>query len=122
MDNIEKGKKLFLTMAIVLLGIGLFTVIIIFFSQVSAESGFKLIQGIIRNGLQGILLYYIFKGKKWAKIINIILWSMTIVVALIGFIFLKNILFIMLLVVYCASLYIIAFSPSVKEYLKSVNN
>lgn len=118
MENLQKGKKLFLTMTIVLLATSLITSIISSFSQ----GGTELIQGIIRTGLEGLLLYYIFKGKNWAKIIMIVLLALGILVALIAVIFSMNIMFIILLVVDGGSLYILAFSPVVKEYLKSVNN
>lgn len=44
----------------------------------------KLIQQIIRFLLTILLMYFLFKGKKWAKIILTVLFSLSVVFALIG--------------------------------------
>lgn len=118
MGNVEKGKKLFLTMAAVLLSISLVSALIHSFSQ----GVFEIIKGIIRTGVEGMLIYYIFKGKKWAKNTMIILLSIAILfVGLILIFVSKNILFIILFLADFGSIYVLTFSQSVKEYLQSVN-
>lgn len=118
MGSVEKGKKLFLTMVAIILIISLVSAIVHSFSR----GFFDIVKGIIRTGLEGILLYYIFKGKRWAKITMITFLSIAVLFALILVLFSKNIIFIILLLVYCGSIYTLAFSPGVKEYLKSVNS
>ena len=130
MDKAEKGRKLFLTIAIIALIVSLIEII-----PGVLNKGFTgVIQGLVRTGLEGILLYYTFKGRKWAKIIMITLLSIGILLVLILCIFLIHavmhpvmyslmyVTFIILLVMYGLLLYTIAFSPSFKEYLKSLNS
>ena len=118
MKKLEKGKKIFLTMAIILLAISLISALSSYF----INGGADLISGIIRTILEGILLYFTFKGKKWAKITMIVILS--IVLCLLIFIVVQfsfDVMSISAIVVYAGSIYVIAFSPSVKEYLKSIN-
>ncbi|EKQ56633.1 MULTISPECIES: hypothetical protein [unclassified Clostridium] len=118
MGSIEKGKKLYFAMAIILVAISVGTSL---FS--TASQGFvELIQGIFRTAVEVLILYYIFKGNKVAKIIMIALLFIGILVASMLLLFSMNITFITLIGVYAISIYIIALSPSVKEYLKSVKN
>ena len=81
-----------------------------------------------------MLLYYTFKGRKWAKISMITLLSIGIFFVLVLCISLIQsatnpmmygimyIAFIITLALNIGLLYIIAFSPSFKEYLKSLNS
>jgi hypothetical protein len=129
MDKAEKGKKLFLTIAIIALIVSLIEII----PSVLNKGILGVVQGLIRTGLEGMFLYYTFKGRKWAKIIMITLLSIGLLLVLILSISLIHavmhpvmyslmyLTFIILLVVYGGLLYTIAFAPSFKEYLKSLN-
>lgn len=119
MGRAEKGKNLFLTTAIILLVLSVVSGLISYFNN----SGMKLSSVFIRTGLEGVLLYYIFKGKNWAKITMTILLSivMTVLIAIV-FNYSFDIMSIISIAVYAGSIYIIVFSPSVKAYLKSVNS
>ena len=129
MDKAEKGKKLFLTIGIILLVISFITIV----PSVLVNGTLGAIQGIIRTGLEAMLLYYTFKGRKWAKNIMIVLSSIAIFVVLILCINLIHatmhpvmyigmyIVFIITLALNSGLIYIVAFSPSFKEYLKSLN-
>lgn len=118
MDNLKKGKTLFLGMVIVLLGISLISTLV----SCLSEGITALLPGLIRTGIEGALLYFVYKGKKWAGIIMIVLFTIAIILMLyIVISFSADILAITAILIYGGSIYILAFSPSVKEYLKSVN-
>lgn len=80
-----------------------------------------------------MLLYYTFKGRKWAKNIMIVLSSIAIFVVPILCINLIHatmhpVMYIIMYIVFTITLalnpgliYIVAFSSSFKEYLKSLN-
>lgn len=119
MEKLEKGKRLFLTMAIIIFALNVISALVIYFNN----GGMKVSSVFIRTGLEGVLLYYIFKGKKWAKITMTVLLSVvTILLIAIVVISSFDVMSVISIVVYAASIYIIVFSPSVKEYLKSVNS
>ena len=81
----------------------------------------KLIQQIIRFILTIGLLYFVYVGKKWAKIISIILFSIGAIGAIIGIfsisqpIILKIPLFVMSFI-YLVAIYHFQFSNSFKEF------
>ena len=130
MDKAEKGRKLFLTIAIISLIISLIEIV----PSVLNKGILGAIQGLVRTGLEAVLLYYTFKGRKWAKNIMIALSSVGIFLNLILSISLIRatmypamyglmyIAFIMSLALNIGLLYVIAFSPSFKEYLKSLKS
>jgi len=118
MEKLEKGKRLFLTMAIILLAISLSSTIFSCFSNGTTE----LIPGVIRTALEGALLYFMYKGKKWAKIKMIVILSLvTCLLIFLVVSFSVDLMSVIAIIVYAGSIYAIAFSPSVKEYLKSIN-
>lgn len=130
MGKAEKGRKLFLMIAIISLIISLIEIV----PSVLNKGILGAIQGLVRTGLEAMLLYYTFKGRKWAKNIMIVLSSVGIFLNLILSISLIRatmhpamyglmyIAFIMSLALNIGLLYIIAFAPSFKEYLKSLNS
>jgi len=130
MDKAEKGRKLFLIIAIISLIISLIEIV----ASVLNKGILGAIQGLVRTGLEAVLLYYTFKGRKWAKNVMIALSSVGIFLNLILSISLIRatmypamyglmyIAFIMSLALNIGLLYVIAFSPSFKEYLKSLKS
>ncbi|GEP64958.1 hypothetical protein [Clostridium beijerinckii] len=118
MKSVEKGKKLFLSMVIAILAVSIVTTAFSYFMQ----GNIGIISGLTRTVVEAILLYFIFKGKAWAKIIMIILLIIVILAAVAAIMISPNIMITMLMIVYIFSVYIIGISPSVKEYLKSSNN
>jgi len=130
MDKAEKGKKLFLTIAIISLIASLLEIL----PSVLTKGISGAIPGLVRTVVEAMLLYYTFKGRRWAKIIMITLLSIGILLVLILSISLAHavmqpvmyvlmyITFILLFALYGGLLYIIAFAPSFKEYLKSLNS
>ncbi|MFY9308950.1 MAG: hypothetical protein WAQ28_07865 [Bacteroidia bacterium] len=95
--------------------------------MVVPETGIKkLIQQIARFALTLGLLVFTYKGKKWAQVISIILFSLGILGALAGLITLdvpiinKTLLFVMLFV-YSMAVYHFGFSKSYKAFFDYQN-
>ena len=81
---------------------------------------------MIRFSLTVILLYFLYKGHKWAKIISIILFSLGTIVAIISlFVIEANIMnktpFLVMVIVYCMAIYHFAFAESFKAFYNYQN-
>ncbi|EKQ50984.1 MULTISPECIES: hypothetical protein [unclassified Clostridium] len=123
MNKVEQGKKLFLTMAIIYMTLVLFVTLL----KVVDRGVLGALVAIIRTVSNIILLYYTFKGRKWAKIILTILFSIELF--LVGIKVAFSIYTAIGIINYSASIasnglgiYTIWLSPSFNEYLKSIKN
>lgn len=123
MNDIEKtGKKNTILISISILLVSLHT---IYFYQ-SAHPDIdtkKLIQQIIRFALTAGLLYAIYIGKNWAKIIALILFSLGILGAIYGIFAIQadtfnKVPFIVMIFVYSMALYHFSFSSSFTAFQK----
>ncbi|NOQ73971.1 MAG: hypothetical protein GQ574_18340 [Crocinitomix sp.] len=77
------GKKRTISISISILLISLHTIYLYQSNQPEIDSG-KLVQQFIRFGLTIGLLILMYKGIKWARIVGIILFSLSVVLALIS--------------------------------------
>lgn len=84
--------------------------------------GKKVMQQVIRFALTVGLLYAIYKGKQWAKIVLIVLFALAIIGAAIGIFmsgggsFAAKIPLIVMLVVYSVAIHHFGFSKSYKAF------
>jgi|TARA_B110000090_G_C13271793_1_gene404454 hypothetical protein len=86
----------------------------------------KLIQQIIRFSLTIGLLIMVYKGKNWAKIVSIILFSLALLGALVGLgtldtPFMNKIPLLVMIFVYSMAIYHFGFAKSFKEFFKFQN-
>jgi len=122
MNDIEKaGKKNTILISISILLVSLHT--IYFYQSVHPEIDTKkLIQQIIRFALTAGLLYAIYIGKNWARIIALILFSLAILGAIYGVFTIQDninkIPFIVMIFVYGLALYHFGFSSSFSAFKK----
>jgi len=71
MNRVNKGRKVVLSMAIILFLIDL--IVIASVSMIYAKADMmsiaydKIMSGIFRLTYTGVLLYYLYKGRRWAK-------------------------------------------------------
>jgi len=71
MNRVNKGRKIVLSMAIILFLIDL--IVIASVSMIYAKADMmsiaydKIMSGIFRLTYTGVLLYYLYKGRRWAK-------------------------------------------------------
>jgi hypothetical protein len=122
MESIDKGKKLVTSIIILILLIDIFTIAIT--SSIYAVNGmmsyatYKIMQGIFRFILEGLILFFLYKGHKWAKWLLIILLFIGGLFSLISF--LANFSFIVLLlgIVYIVIGMILTTSKSVKIFFE----
>lgn len=128
MNELEKsGKIKTILLAISILLISIHT--IYFYHSIRPEfETKKFIQQIIRFSLTFALLYYVYIGKKWAKNISIILFSIGLLGAIYAFssneelpLILKT-SFIVMTLVYSIAIYHFAFSKSFKAFFEYQNN
>ncbi|SNR13872.1 hypothetical protein [Tenacibaculum jejuense] len=123
---IENGKRRTISISISILLISLHT--IYFYHSVRPEIDYdKLIQQLIRLGLTIGLLAMVYKGKNWARIISIILFSLAILGAIIGFFSINSSLInksplIVMIFVYSIAIYHFTFAESFKEFFNYQNN
>ena len=127
MNELTKlGKKKTILISISILLVSIHT--IYFYHSVRPEiESKKLITQIIRFLLTIGLLTMVYKGKKWAKIISIALFSLGLLGALIGLItvetpFLNKVPFLVMIFVYSMAIYHFGFAQSFKEFFKYQNS
>ena len=82
----------------------------------------KLVQQIIRFCFTLLLMYFVFKGKKWAVVVFTVLFSIGIITALLALLlkipFTGKIPFLVMVLIYAVAVYHLNFSKSFKEYFK----
>ncbi len=125
MDGLIKtGKRRTILVSISILLISIIT--IFFYHSVRAEiDPKKLVQQIIRFSLTVGLLVMVYKGKKWARTISLILFSLAILGVLIALRievpFVNKIPLITLILIYSISIYHFGFSKSFKAFFEFEN-
>lgn len=81
MELVQRGKKLLIIFTIGLLAISFLTTAIngslLYREGQVQEATYKLTQGAIRFGLEYLLLVFLFKGHRWAKVLAAILCGVT---------------------------------------------
>ncbi len=126
MNELTKiGKKRTILLSISILLVSIHT--IYFYHSVRPEIELKkLIQQLIRFSLTIGLLIMVYKGKNWAKIVSLILFSLALLGALIGLEtldtpFMNKIPLIVMIFVYSMAIYHFGFAKSFKEFFKFQN-
>ena len=126
MNHIEKiGKRRTILVLISVLIVSLHT--IYFYNTVVQElESKKIIQQLIRFLLTFGLLIMVYKGKSWARIISLILFSIGIAGAVVGLIttkqsFILKSPLIVMLIVYTVAVYHFWFSKSFKAFFNYQN-
>ncbi len=126
METIEKGKKLVTSIIILILLIDIFTIAIT--SSINAVNGmmsdatYKIIQGIFRLVLEGLILFFLYKGHKWAKWLMSILLFIGGLFSIITFITSFSIIILSMGLVYIVSGINLTSSKSVKLFLEYQKN
>ncbi|AGX43518.1 hypothetical protein [Clostridium saccharobutylicum] len=126
MQKAERGRRLFLAMATVSMILSSVVTLLNIILNGQVE---RLGSGIISISIQGILLYKIHNGKKWARNILSMLAFFGLISILVicvdGPVKEKNLLINLImgcmLVLYSWIVYVLALSPSFNEYFKSQN-
>jgi prepilin signal peptidase PulO-like enzyme (type II secretory pathway) len=122
----EIGKKRTILISISILLVSIHT--IYFYHSVRPEiETKKLIQQIIRFSLTVGLLYLIYIGKNWARILSIILFSIGAIGAVISLFTIEipvinKIPIIVMMLVYSIAIYHFSISRSFKEFFEYQNN
>jgi hypothetical protein len=125
-ELINLGKKRTILISISILLVSIHT--IYFYHSVRPEiETKKLIQQIIRFLLTFGLLVMVYKGKNWAKIVSLILFSLALVGAFLGLAtldtpFMSKIPLLVMIYVYSIAIYHFGFAKSFKEFSKYQNN
>lgn len=121
MEKIQKGKKL---LFLIILGMLLLDAVIIFmnaganFSIGKIDRGIAtIIEGTIRFFITGALLFFVYKGKSWAKWIIVALLLFGSAIAFL----LGNKLTVIFGIVYTSFCIMLMFSSSIKAFLAYQN-
>lgn len=127
MNELTKlGKKRTILISISILLVSIHT--IYFYHSVRPEiESKKLITQLIRFLLTIGLLIMVYKGKKWAKIVSIILFSLALLGALIALgtldtPFINKVPLLVMIFVYSMAIYHFGFAQSFKEFFKYQNS
>jgi peptidoglycan/LPS O-acetylase OafA/YrhL len=122
MDSIKKGKRIIVSIIVAVLLIDF--IIIAFVSTLYAMNGkydyaaFKTVQGGFRFLLEMLILYFLYRGHKWAK------WTLTILLLLGGLLSVFslmssfNVFSLVLGVIYISISSILIASESVNNFFK----
>lgn len=121
MEKIQKGKKL---LFLIILGMLLLDAVIIFmnaganFSIGKIDRGIAtIIEGTIRFFITGALLFFVYKGKSWAKWIIVALLLFGSAIAFL----LGNKLTVIFGIIYTSFCIMLMFSSSIKAFLAYQN-
>lgn len=127
MNNLsEIGKKKTIQVSISILLVSIHT--IYFYHSVRPEiETNKFIQQSIRFLLTTFLLFFVYKGKNWAKIVAVILFFIALTIALISLLITKTpsvnkIPLLVMIFVYSMAIYHFCFSKSFKSFFQYQNN
>lgn len=127
MNELTKiGKKRTILISISILLVSIHT--IYFYHSVRPEiESKKLIQQLIRFSLTIGLLIMVYKGKKWAKVISVILFSLGLLIILPTLLtidrpFINKIPLIVMTFVYSIAIYHFGFSKSYKAFFEFKNS
>ena len=121
----QTGRRKTILISISILLVSIHT--IYFYHSVRPEIDTKkLIQQLIRFLLTVGLLIMVFKGKNWAKIISIILFSLALVGAIFGLVtldtpFISKVPLLVMIFVYSISIYHFSIDKSFKEFFSYKN-
>ncbi|MCG7503214.1 hypothetical protein MHM83_15200 [Tenacibaculum sp. Mcav3-52] len=125
-ESTKIGKKRTILISISILLVSIHT--IYFYHSVRPEiESKKLIQQLIRFSLTIVLLILVYKGKKWAIVISVILFSLGLLIILptlftIDRPFINKIPLIVMTFVYSIAIYHFGFSKSFKAFFDFQNS
>ena len=127
MNHLEKtGKQKTILISISILIVSLHT-IYFYNSTIPEIASKKIFQQVVRFLLTIGLLIMVYKGKNWARIVSIILFSLGVLGAIVGLTTITSavvnkIPFIVMILVYSSALYHFWFSKSFKAFFDYQNN
>ena len=119
------GKKRTIQISISILLVSIHT--IYFYHSVKEDfDTTKFATQMIRFALTGLLLFFLYKGHKWAKIVSIILFSLAAIGAIVGLFLVETdiinkIPFLVMIFVYSMAIYHFAFAESFKAFYEYQN-
>ena len=124
-ELIKLGKKRTILISISILLVSIHTIYFYHIVRPEIETK-KLIQQVIRFALTSGLLYAVYKGKKWAKTLSIILFSLALLGALItiGTIdrpFVNKVPLFVMIFVYSMAIHHFSFSENYKAFFNYQN-
>ncbi len=119
------GKKRAIICAISILLVSVYTIYAYHANKTEIDMP-KLIQQIIRFVFTIILLYFLYKGKHWAKVVMLILFSLGTAIAIYYFLtieapFLVTLPLLVMIFVYSVSIYHFGFSKSFQAFSEFQN-
>lgn len=126
MEKVNKGKHLVIRIILVSLLISIFTNIFTFITYSSnglaAEATTKLVQGGVRFALTGLILYFLYNGKKWAKVLLIVLTALAGISAATSLIVYFSYFMLVMSVAYITIAITLIVSKNVKCFFQYQNN
>lgn len=124
-DKVKLGRKRTILISISIILVSIHT--IYFYQSAQPEINLsKLMTQIVRLALTIVLLFLVYKGKKWAKILALILFSLATLGALFGIIINESTLLfkipmLVMILVYSTAIHHFGFSSSYKAFLSYQN-
>lgn len=121
MEKIQKGKKMLLAMIFAMLLLEIVIILMNARSYISignTEAAVSsLTEGTIRFFITGALLFFVYKGKPWARWIIIVLFLLGSLIAFVLF----NFITVSLGIIYTSFCMMLMFSSSIKAFLAYQN-
>jgi len=122
MESVLKGRKIVIGIIITILLIDFITIAVTSSLSVSygniEEATYNLMQGIFRFILECLLLFFLYKGHKWAKWTILILFFLGGLFSLISLLQIFNIFLLFLGLIYISIGITLLKSSSVKDFLR----
>lgn len=126
MERVTKGKNLVIGIILVTILIDIFTNIFTFITYSSngfaAEATTKLVQVGVRFALTVLLLYFLYNGKNWAKVLIIVFTAIGGVSAAMSLIVYFTYIMFVMSVAYIAIAITLIASKNIKYFFQYQNN
>lgn len=122
METVLRGKKIVVFMIMAFLLISIITTCVTSSSYTvngRTDYAFNLLfQGIFRFILECVILFFLYKGHKWAKWLTVILFLIGGLIGLISLLSYSNIIITLIVIVYITFGITFLTSKSVKDFLR----
>lgn len=126
MDYLSKGKKIVVSIIVFVLLVDIVSIAITsslyLVNDMVEKATFKIIQGLFRLVLEGVILFFLYSGHKWAKWLICILFLMGGLFSLVSTVATFSIIMLLLGVIYIFAGVILLSSKAVKEFFDYQRN
>ncbi|HWT73150.1 MAG TPA: hypothetical protein VN258_00275 [Mobilitalea sp.] len=122
MEKVNKGKKWAIAIIVIILLVEVFSTGYVYHNYISSGradiASAKLFQGFVRFIIVGTILFFVYKGDRWAKWLSIVLLMLGGLISLSTLLIIFNIVLLAMGVIYLSVAIILISSASMNEFFR----